>query len=96
MDALKHIGIGRVNRGKYRDLGLKVQSFNSQSVKVWSSKICFIAFESIVNIYQTTGVSLIKPFFIRKIFITLHRHLYVRCIAIEAYSFRKRRTKKRN
>jgi len=24
MDALKHIGIGRVNRGKYRDLGLKV------------------------------------------------------------------------
>ena len=56
MDALKHIGIGRVNRGKYRDLGLKVQSFNSQSVKVWSSKICFIAFESIVNIYQTTGV----------------------------------------
>lgn len=40
--------------------------------------------ESIVNIYQTTGVSLIKLLFIRKIFITLHRHLYVRCIAIEA------------
>lgn len=40
--------------------------------------------ESIVNIYQTTGVLLIKLFFIRKIFITLHRHLYVRCIAIEA------------
>ena len=52
--------------------------------------------ESIVNIYQTTGVLLIKPFFLRKIFITLHRHLYVRCISIEAYSFRKRRTKKRN
>lgn len=66
MDALKHIGIGRVNRGKYRDLGLKVQSFNSQSVKVWSSKICFIAFEIIVNIYQTTGVLLIKLFFYKK------------------------------
>ena len=38
--------------------------------------------EIIVNIYQTTGVLLIKLFFIRKIFITLHRHLYVRCIAI--------------
>ena len=77
-------------------VGIERCRFRWEMVSLSLSKGGEMPAESIVNIYQTTGVLLIKPFFLRKIFITLHRHLYVRCIAIEAYSFRKRRAKKRN
>ena len=65
-------------------VGIERCRFRWEMVSLSLSKGGEKSAETIVNIYQTTGVSLIKPFFIRKIFITLHRHLYVRCIAIEA------------
>ena len=49
MNALKHIGIGRVNRGKYRDLGLKVLClilkalrFGVQKYALWHLKALLI------------------------------------------------------
>ncbi len=65
-------------------VGIERCRFRWEMVSLSLSKGGEKSAEIIVNIYQTTGVLLIKLFFIRKIFITLHRHLYVRCIAIEA------------